>query len=403
MAILQSLRHRPFALLWSGQTVSRLGDSLYRIALAWWVLEKTGSATAMGTVMIVSFVPMILFLLVGGVVVDRLHRLRVMVASDLLNGLIVSLVAALAYLNLLEIWHVYVASAVFGLVEAFFYPAYTAAVPELTPAEALPSANSLTSLSYQLTGIIGPGLGAALIALGGTPIAFALDAASFFIAVACLLPLIRTTSGPPTPGGASNPLGDLRDGWKLVFGSAWLWISILLFAFFNITAGGPMNVALPFLVKDSLHANVGVLGLLTSSRSAGATLGTIWTGRYSRLRKRGWIMYLTTIMDGLAVLCIGLPIPIAGIALAAFVNGMGLAIGNLIWVNTLQELVPKEKLGRVSSIDAIGSFALMPVGFGVAGWLTDRIGPPLVFVFGGGVTAALAAIPLLHRDIRNLD
>jgi MFS family permease len=403
MALLQSLRHRPFALLWSGQTVSRLGDSLYRIALAWWVLEKTGSATAMGTVMIVSFVPMILFLLVGGVVVDRLHRLRVMVASDLLNGLIVSLVATLAYLNLLQLWHVYIAGAVFGLVEAFFYPAYTAAVPEMTPAEALPSANSLTSLSYQLTGIIGPGLGATLIALGGTSIAFALDAASFFIAVACLLPLIRAPSAPQAQRGATNPMRDLREGWKLVFGSAWLWISILVFAIFNVTAAGPMNVALPFLVKDSLHADVGLLGLLTSSRSAGSALGTIWTGRYARLRKRGWIMYLTTIVDGLAVLVVGLPIPLAGIVVAAFVNGMGLAIGNLIWVNTLQELVPREKLGRVSSIDAIGSFALMPVGFGVAGWLTDRIGPPLVFVFGGGLTAALAALPLLHRDIRNLD
>ncbi len=301
MALLQSLRHRPFALLWSGQTVSRLGDSLYRIALAWWVLEKTGSATAMGTVMIVSFVPMILFLLVGGVVVDRLHRLRVMVASDLLNGIIVTTVAVLAYSNLLEIWHVYLAGAVFGLVEAFFYPAYTAAVPELTPAEALPSANSLTSLSYQLTGIIGPGLGATLIALGGTPIAFALDAASFFIAVACLLPLIRTPSAPQAPRAASSPLKDLREGWKLVLGSAWLWISILVFAIFNVTAAGPMNVSLPFLVKDSLHADVGLLGLLTSSRSAGSALGTIWTGRYAKLRKRGWIMYLTTIMDGLAV------------------------------------------------------------------------------------------------------
>lgn len=403
MALLQSLRHRPFALLWSGQTISRLGDSLYRIALAWWVLEKTGSATAMGTVMIVSMVPMILFLLVGGVAVDRMHRLRVMVTSDTLNGTIVAVVAALAYLGQLEVWHVYIASAVFGLVEAFFYPAYTAAVPELCPAEALPSANSLTGLSYQLTGIIGPGLGAVLIAMGGTPIAFALDAASFFIAAGCLLPLIRTTTPAVSTSESSSPLRDLGEGWKIVFGSAWLWISILLFAVFNITAAGPMNVSLPFLVKDSLHADVGLLGLLSASRSAGSALGTIWTGRYTRLRHRGWIMYLTTILFGAAVLVIGLPIPIPWIVLAASLNGLGLAIGNLVWTNTLQEQVPREKLGRVSSIDAIGSFALMPIGFGIAGWMTDRIGAPPVFIIGGALTTVLGALPLLHRSIRHLD
>src|SRR5215216_6072299 len=96
MNVLRSLRHRPFALLWSGQTISRLGDSLYRIALAWWVLEKTGSATAMGTVLICSFAPMLLFLLLGGVAVDRFPRVRVMLASDLLRGLVALTMALLA-------------------------------------------------------------------------------------------------------------------------------------------------------------------------------------------------------------------------------------------------------------------------------------------------------------------
>jgi len=127
MSLFISLRTRAFALLWTGQSISRLGDSLYRIALAWWVLEKTGSATAMGTVLIFSFTPMLVFLLIGGVVVDRLPRLRVMFVADLLNGAIVSVVAVLGFTGYLELWDVYVASVVFGLVEAFFFPAFTAA------------------------------------------------------------------------------------------------------------------------------------------------------------------------------------------------------------------------------------------------------------------------------------
>ena len=111
MTFARALRHRSFALLWTGQTISRLGDSLYRIALAWWVLEETGSATAMSTVLIVSFLPMLLFLLIGGVAVDRLPRFRILLASDLVNGAVVAVVAVLAATGVLEVWHVYIASA----------------------------------------------------------------------------------------------------------------------------------------------------------------------------------------------------------------------------------------------------------------------------------------------------
>src|SRR5829696_4374518 len=187
MSLFLALKHRPFALLWSGQTISRLGDSLYRIALAWWVLEKTGSATAMGTVLICSFAPMLIFLLLGGVAVDRFPRVQIMLASDLLRGLVALTVALLAAGQVLEIWHIYVASIVFGFVDAFFEPAYVATVPEITPPEALPSANSLTGLSRQITGIIGPSAGAVIVGLGGTPAAFAIDGLSFFLSAACLL------------------------------------------------------------------------------------------------------------------------------------------------------------------------------------------------------------------------
>src|SRR5829696_7068924 len=191
MNVLRSLKHRPFALLWTGQTISRLGDSLYRIALSWWVLEKTGSAVAMGTVLILSQIPLLLFLLISGVVVDRLPRIRIMFVSDILSGLVITFVAVFSWLNLLEIWHIYIASIIFGFVEAFFFPAYQAVVPQITPSELLTSANSLNGLSQRLTGIVGPALGAALIAAGGTSIAFGLDALSFFVSSLCVLPLLR--------------------------------------------------------------------------------------------------------------------------------------------------------------------------------------------------------------------
>src|SRR5215211_5619488 len=195
MNVLRSLKHRPFALLWTGQTISRLGDSLYRIALSWWVLEKTGSAVAMGTVLILSQIPLLLFLLIGGVVVDRLPRIRIMFISDILSGLVITFVAVFSWLDLLQIWHIYLASMIFGFVEAFFFPAYQAVIPQITPSEFLTSANSLNGLSQRVTGIVGPALGAALVAEGGTSITFGLDAFSFFISALCVLPLLRSNLG----------------------------------------------------------------------------------------------------------------------------------------------------------------------------------------------------------------
>jgi DHA3 family tetracycline resistance protein-like MFS transporter len=403
MTLLISLKHRSFALLWSGQTISRLGDNLYRVALAWWVLEKTGSATAMGTVLIFSFAPMLLFLLIGGVAVDRFPRLRVMLLSDILRGLVVAAVAALAFGQRLEIWHIYVASIVFGFVSAFFEPAYAATVPEIMPREALPSANSLTSLSRELTGLVGPALGAAVVALAGTPTAFALDAGSFLLSAACLIfiPVALPTATPETR--AKSVLHDLRAGIAAVFAAPWLWITIAIFALVNVTASGPRAVALPFLVKDSLGADVGTLGLLLSAESAGLMLGSLWLGRKTHLRRRGLIAYGASLAGGLMILLVGLPIGIVGIALALCAHGFTMALFTLVWINTLQEMVPREMMGRVVSIDMLGSFVLLPIGFGVAGWATDLVGAPLVFLIGGALTMALIGIGLLHPTIRTLD
>src|SRR5689334_17228568 len=191
MNVLRSLQHRPFALLWTGQTISSLGDSLHRIALAWWVLEKTGSATAMGTVLVLTQIPLLIFLLIGGIIVDRFPRIRIMFLSDVLSGTVVVFIAVFAWLNLLQIWHIYIASLIFGFVEAFFFPAYQAVIPQITLPDMLTSANSLNGLSRRLMGIIGPILGAGLVATGGTSLAFGLDALSFFISALCVFPILR--------------------------------------------------------------------------------------------------------------------------------------------------------------------------------------------------------------------
>ena len=407
MSLFKSLTVRSFALLWSGQQLSALGDSIYRVALAWWVLEKTGSATAMSTIFIFASAPMLVFLLIGGVAVDRYPRAPVMLASDVLRGLLIGIVAVLAFAHRLEVWHIYVVSLLFGIAGAFFGPAYRAIVPEILPRELLPSANGLMTMSMQLADIAGPALGAFIVSKSGSPTAFTIDSLSFAISVLCLAPLVRLALAVREPKERKSVLHDFREGVEVVRKSSWLWITIVIASLGNITLSAPLAIALPFLVKNHLHGSVGSLGLIYSSISAGSIVGTIlgtmWIERTSGLRARGLFAYGLWIAGGLLIVVFGLPVSIYAVAPAAFLVGAAFIVPTLIFMTTLQELIPGKVLGRVMSIVTVGSIALVPVGSGLVGWATDLVGAPTIFILSGILTASLAALALMNPVIRNLD
>ena len=418
MNVLRALKHRPFALLWAGQTTSRLGDSLHRIALAWWVLEKTGSATAMGTVLVLTQIPMLIFLLIGGIVVDRFPRLRIMFLSDIFSGSIVTFIAVFSWLDMLEIWHIYVASLLFGFVEAFFFPAYQSVIPQITPPDMLVSANSLNGLSQRVMGVIGPILGASLVAAGGTPLAFGLDALSFFISALCVFPILRAgLYDSPKEADVSEAAGkprsikdaikqgilDLREGWLAIVTVPWIWVTILIFGVLNVMESSPRAVAMPFLIKNDLGADVGLLGIFGSAFSIGYVLCALWLGQFKRLRRRGLLGYGSVMVNGFLLLLFGLKAPIPVLIGAMFVFGFCFNVFGLVWTNTLQEMVPNEKLGRVYAFDSLGSWVLLPIGFALAGWGTDLFGAPTVFLIGGAGTILMTLIGLSHPAVRNLD
>jgi MFS family permease len=404
MNLTRSLQNRLFASLWIGQAVSRLGDSMYRIALAWWVLEKTGSAAAMGTVLVFSTVPMLVFTLVGGVVVDRFPRPVVMLLSDVARGAVVGVVAILAGLGSLQVWQVFLASALFGLVDAYFQPAYTAIVPEINTRDALQSANSLTAMSAELTGIIGPALGAVIVGASGTALAFGLNSMSFFISAASLLPLLGKSFPRATAEvGPRSAWADLRGGIRTVLGMPWLWVTISIAALANMTQAGVIGTSLPILVRDNWRLDVKSLGAIYSAVSVGSVAGALAMGNQARLRRRGWVGYLAWLLGGVMILSYGLQSNLVVSLAAAAIFGACLACFGLIWINTVQELVPTELMGRVASIDILGSYTLLPVGYALAGWATDRVGAPTVFLVGGAITAGLAFLGLLHPAIRKMD
>ena len=424
----RALRSRPFAWLWAGQTISTLGNGAYLTALSWQVLLLTHSGTDMGLVLVATSVPQLIFLLVGGVVADRLPRRQVMLWSDTGRAVVVLGIAALGWLGSLQFWQIILLALVFGAISAFFLPAYQAIPPQLVPQSDLPSANALTGLSQEAGLLLGPIIGAGLVAILSPAAAFAFDGLTFMISAGCLLALrLPPHSKPGLPISAGNDdvamapdlalkqkrsrpdigavLDDIREGLDYILRSTWLFVIIAIASVANI-GFSTLNVALPKLVHDEYHSGVWLLGLISASLAVGTIAATLAVGQMKHLRHRGLIANLGTLLASIGLILLGLPLasdiePVMG-SLAAALIGIGVGTFSIIWVTVLQEMVPADKQGRVFSIDMMGSFALQPIGFLIVGIATDRAGPASVFIAGGILNVALTLLALSVRGVRDL-
>lgn len=404
MTAFRALRHRTFAALWLGQTLSRVGDFTYELALAWWVLKKTGSPQATSLVLIFALTPSVLFSLLGGAAADRFARAWLMLGSDLARGTIALVVAALSAVGRLEVTHLYAASLLFGFLDAFFQPAYAALVPQLIPEHERASANALTGMSMSLGRIAGPALGAGLVAAFGPTLAFGINSATFFLSSVLLVPAL-VVRVPKAEGEGEAPLWQsLSDGFWTVRRQRWLWVSIVLFSLTNITLVAPYCVCMPYLVTQVRQAGVGTLGLLYASFPLGYLVGGLWLGRLPRLHHRGIVMHGAMALAALMLALLGTPLPLPVLLLAALVNGIALEANNLCWMGLLQEKIPPEQQGRVFSIDAMGSLALLPLGLALVGWGTAVLGPDKMFLLGGTTTALFSLFALARvSSLRQLD
>jgi DHA3 family tetracycline resistance protein-like MFS transporter len=413
-AFIQALSSRAFALVWSGQTISAIGDGAFNTALAWQVLVLTGSASALGAVMLAQTLPMLGFVLFGGVVADRFERRKVMLVSDFGRALAVLLIAVLSFLNLLELWHLVGLALFFGSVKGFFSPAYQSLVPQLVNSpEDLASANSLTEFTTQVYMLAGPIIGAVSISLGNIATAFAFDSLTFCLSALCLLAvrLPGATGKALTPENEVRPgvkgvFLDLKQGWSYVTGQPVLWITIGIAAVLSVPGAGAFLVTLPKLVKDFYHQDVWLLGIIGLAGGAGTILGAIVTNYINRLGNRGLNLYLSMMGASAGILLFVLPLPSELQAVAACLGmasfSLGSTIHQIMWMTYLQEKVPDDKLGRVSSIDLLGNYGLWPLGFLLAGVLGDNVSPTLIFIIAGALGVGLYGAGLFSRRIRQL-
>ena len=422
----RALRSRPFALLWVGQTISVLGDAVFTIAITWEVLLLTGSATAMSLLLLAQWTPRVLLLVFGGVVADRISRRLLMLWADAGRGCIVIVVAWLSWMHVLQFWHLIALAPLFGIVSSFFDPAYQAIMPQLVEAEALSSVNSLTTLSRNGGFLLGPMLSAGCITLFGLASAFAFDGFTFFFSALFLLALRLPHSSAAQPSqsrspanpaegdvppmdaspGVSSGMRDAREGLRYVFGSTWLWVSVLASSLASVGVAGSMWVSLPRLVRDVYGAGVWLIGAMATADAVGSIIAALTIGNARKLRRRGVVAYTAIIVGGLALVACALPLPrpvepVIAIVASALV-GSSVATFMMIWGTLQQEKVPNDILGRVSSITQLGIASTLPAGLVLAGLLADHIGPAQVFALGGILAVAPAAIALCLRDIRQL-
>ncbi|MCW3003502.1 MAG: major facilitator superfamily protein [Conexibacter sp.] len=401
--LLAPLADRDFRLLWAGACASLLGDGAFLVALAWQVYALSGSITGMSLVGIAMTVPTIVFLLIGGVASDRMERRRLLIGADLLRACAVGLLAGLAISGQLQLWHIIVLAAFYGTGSAFHAPAFDALVPELLAGERLAQANALDQLMRPLAlRLGGPALGGLIVGVGGAGAVFLLDTVSFLLAAGTVL-MMRPGEGvgvPSRAGAGGSFIGDLRQGWRFVRGHAWLWATFASAAIAYLLFMGPVEVLLPWIVKEGMGGSAFDLGLVFAAGGLASMLCAVLLGRYGLPRRSITFMLVAWTVATLAVAGYGAANAIWQLMIASAVFNALETAGTIVWATTKQQHVPSALLGRVSSLDWLISVGLLPLSFALTGPVSGAIGARATLIGAGVVGAAVTLAALWVPGMR---
>lgn len=363
------------------------------MALAWEALQVSGDPLGIGIVLGARSLPRTLLMVLGGAVSDRFSRRAVMIAADVVEGGAVGAAALLATMETLEIWHLAMVAGVAGAASAFFVPASTALVPELTTDELLLPANALVRTSRMFAaGLLGPAIGGIILASASSAWAFGLDAATFAVSVVSLLAL--SLGGKPATGHRAGLLYSVGEGFLFTFRERWLLLSLLVFAAVNFLAGAPLAPLLPALAENELGLSARGYGWLVAGYGAGGALSVLLATQVRLRRPRLAALYGSYLAGSLMV--VGLAFADSFLLAAAAVFGIGFTLewGNVLWTTITQTWVPRELLGRVTSLDAVFSLSLHPVAVAAAGAVASAVGVSVV-LSGGGAIASVALLLVL--------
>jgi MFS family permease len=392
------LRNRNFAWYFASRASDTLGTMMSGVALAFAVLAITDSATALGQVLAAHTIPLVVFLLYGGVLADRFPRTLVLQSSNLVAAASQGTLAFLLITDQAELWMFIVLAAVNGTADAAGFPAMAGMVPQLVPRAQLQPANALLSLTRGGLTVIGPSASALLVVTVGPGWGLAVNAMTWLLSTL----LLTQVNIPPKPAKdeRTSTLQDLREGWSFFWATTWLWVIVMAFAFLNAIHVGAWFTLGPARAKDTIGEQG--WGFVLSAESAGL-LGMTLVLLQVRLRRPLLLGMLGFSLIGVPMMALGIQPDLWLLIALAFVAGAGVEVFSIGWNLAMQENIDDDMLARAYSYDALGSFVAMPVGQLLFGPLGDAFGFEAVLVVSGVAAIVISLLTLLSRSVRTLD
>lgn len=417
-SLLSALRIRDFRLVWLGEGVSLLGDQIYLVAAPWLTLQLTGSGLALGAVAAMAALPRAVFMLLGGAITDRFSPRRVMLASNLMRMLLTALLCIAVLTETIQLWMLFVSALLFGLADAFFYPAQSSIVPQIVGREQIESGNALVQITAQFASFLGPALGGLIIAnlsgaasiqaleaagrapqAAGIGAAIALNSASFLVAALALKLMRSGNHAASTASTARQLLSSIAEGVRVVWRDPIFRVIVLLTSAINFCIVGPISVGMPVLADARYAEGAAALGVIYSSFGGGALFGAIIGGSTKAPRRLGaTVMTLITLLGALWI-TYSIALPLGAAVAVGVVIGLTVGYANVVMISWLQKRTEPERLGRVMSIVMLGSVGLGPLSSLLAGALAE-VDLGLLFAVSGALLTLFALGALASPQVR---
>jgi MFS family permease len=402
LAIVQLAKHRQPMLLISGQTVSNFGDGIALVALTLLVLDTThDSVTKLAWFAAARMAPTVIFLLIGGAIVDRFSRRILLLISDTMRALLTGVLVVMIATGALRFWELLVFAVLFGCFDAIFLPAISALTPEIVPEDLLPAMNAVRPLSNQLTGsMIGPAVGGFLAAFS-TSLAMGIDCATF-VASATALWLMNPTP-KPARNEANSMWDDIKEGVHYVRKTTWLWTTLAAVTLVNAFLFSPMFVLLPYYVLHDLHDPKYYVGFLSAAAGVTGAIAALIVANLPSPKRRVRTAWTYWTVGSLAGLIVGVSTNFWEVIIFPMTASVTIIFGNVIWESLMQSEVPRELLGRATSVDWFVSLGVSPLGLVVAGEIANYVGVRTYFIAISIVSAIPGVFILLSKKANAID
>ena len=415
--MLHPFRVRNFTLLFSGQTVSIIGDALYMVALPWLILTTGGSAQELGIVLAAYGIPRAGSMLVGGWLSDRLRPRRLMLIADTMRMLLVGILAALALGGHPVLWQLCAVVVPLGAFGGAFMPASMSILPETLSNEDLQAGNGLMMSSMQGANLVGSAFAGVVVGAFTSAAGLAIDAVTFLVS-AVSLALMRTAhhatpskreegASQENPSASSQEQGAQVEGqgdqtfWRFLLTSRLIQVILLMFIVIGLFSGGLIEVALPTLVHGSMHGAASSYGIILAAWGAGALVGSIFAGMLGKQKHKG----LTILLAGLIVAASIALLPTGGVIGAVacmLIGGVANSVIIVLLFTAIQLAIPRHLMGRVMGLLMFSSFGLYPLSVALAGVLSTQVGPAILFPFGGLLLGLVMVFGMTQRALREI-